>query len=194
MEFYWKETPAFDKSTDEQLMETYQLGDHQAFEALYKRYSGKTYAYIKKRLKDPMATEDVFQSVFMNFHRARGQYTPGQPFLPWFFSICRNACIDRARQDEHFQQEHANALLENEPANQWEEDFFGHDPLLDLSILPSDQRQAVQLRFCEGRSYDEIALRLQTSTTNARQLVSRAIKKLRTLTNLTGLANFEKSG
>jgi RNA polymerase sigma-70 factor (ECF subfamily) len=52
-------------------------------------------------------------------------------------------------------------------------------------LLPKDadlsksQRQAIELRYGEDFSFEEIADTLGTTSSNARQLVSRAIKRLK---------------
>ncbi len=50
-----------------------------------------------------------------------------------------------------------------------------------LSQLPEKHRKAVEMRYLKNMSYEEIAKILKTSPTNARQLVSRGIKKLKKL-------------
>jgi DNA-directed RNA polymerase specialized sigma24 family protein len=50
---------------------------------------------------------------------------------------------------------------------------------LDLSGLPEAQRNAIELRYEQDFSFEEIAARLETSSGNARQLVSRALRALR---------------
>ena len=48
-----------------------------------------------------------------------------------------------------------------------------------LEKLPDTQRTAIQLRYFEELSFEEIAQRLQTSSSTARQWVSRGMKRLR---------------
>lgn len=45
--------------------------------------------------------------------------------------------------------------------------------------LDERQRIAVELRYGQDLSFDEIAEKLQTTSSNVRQLISRAIKKIR---------------
>jgi RNA polymerase sigma-70 factor (ECF subfamily) len=48
-----------------------------------------------------------------------------------------------------------------------------------LQRLPSDQRDAVQVRVIDECSYDEVASRLQISEASARKRVSRGLAALR---------------
>ena len=50
-----------------------------------------------------------------------------------------------------------------------------------INLLPENYKIAIKLRFIEEKDYSEIAKQLNTTETNARQLVSRAIKKLKKL-------------
>jgi RNA polymerase sigma-70 factor (ECF subfamily) len=51
----------------------------------------------------------------------------------------------------------------------------------ELSKLSENQQQALELRFNQGLTFAEIAERMQTTSDNTRQIISRAIRKLRTL-------------
>lgn len=53
--------------------------------------------------------------------------------------------------------------------------------LSELARLSESQRQALELRFSQGLTFAEIAERMQTSADNSRQIISRAVRKLRSL-------------
>ena len=57
----------------------------------------------------------------------------------------------------------------------------GKVPVPGLQVLPAAQRQAIEMRYLEDLSFDEIATRLETSSANSRKLISRALQKLRGL-------------
>jgi RNA polymerase sigma-70 factor (ECF subfamily) len=74
-----------------------------------------------------------------------------------------------------------NSLDMNSSALQFE-DKHDIDGLLPKDVdLSKKQRQAILLRYGEDFSFEEIARRLETTSSNARQLVSRALKRLRKL-------------
>jgi len=50
-----------------------------------------------------------------------------------------------------------------------------------LAELPSAQRIAVQMRYVDVSTFEEIAAVLKTSPVNARQLISRGLKRLKEL-------------
>ncbi|MDO3378863.1 RNA polymerase sigma factor [Geoalkalibacter halelectricus] len=165
---------------DEQLMAAYAEGDMQAFELLYHRHRERILGYLFNRLRDRDEAEEVFQTVFAKLHAARDRYREDIPFLPWIFTIARNALIDHLRKNQSVSRhltftddagvDVADPRTQRLPIG---------DALAELSSLSPGQRQVLELRFDQDLSFEDIALQLQTSSGNARQLVSRAVRRLR---------------
>jgi RNA polymerase sigma-70 factor (ECF subfamily) len=167
--------------TDEQLMRHYGAGEYGAFEELYQRHSGRIYAYLKSRTRQPGEAEDLLQVVFMKIHRYREGYDTTLPFLPWVFSITRHALIDHVRK-------HRETLVESEELTRLADRKAETPPPPPrrsadweavVKLLPDDQRRLLELRFTEGLSFDEIAEQLRVSPVSARKRVSRTIQGLR---------------
>ncbi len=168
-------------------MLSYLDGDFEAFESLYARHRNRIFGFLMKRLKDRGEAEDVFQSVFDKLHRKRGQYRKDIPFLPWLFTLVRNTLIDhlrkKATQDKYLT--FSGKLVEaySVPAS---EGLSINAAIAELSSLNENQRQALELRFNQGLTFNEIAEQMQTSTDNSRQIISRAVRKLRKLVVVKG--------
>ena len=156
-------------------MTCYQQGDEQAFAALYARHSGRVYGFLVNSLKDKTMADDVFQATFMKLHRARASYDATFPFIPWLFTVCRGVMVDQLRKAKRVREVSDDEAVGQAVAVEPE---LAQD-LPNLAVLPVVQRQAVELRYTQDLSFDEIAALLDTSPMNVRQLVSRAIKKLR---------------
>ena len=156
-------------------MQAYQLGTEEAFEELYRRYAGRVFGFLKSKTRDEALAQDIFQSTFLKLHRSRASYNSMFPFLPWLFTICRSEMLDAFRKKARTKEDSVEAIYEIkiDEANEVSQ--------LDLSSLPPKQKEALELRFQQGLSFEEIATRLQTGTGNARQLVSRAVRFLRGL-------------
>jgi RNA polymerase sigma-70 factor (ECF subfamily) len=161
-------------STDENLMKAYQNGSEDAFRLLFERHSGRVYGFLLARLKDRAQADDVFQNTFLKLHQTRSHYDPAFPFAPWLFTVCKSVMVDYVRKQKR--------VLEDDLD---EKQLVVPDTVpnfqIDLSDLPPQQQQVIDLRFREDLDFDEIAKRLETSPTNARQLLSRGIKRLRIL-------------
>lgn len=177
-----QEEKRWQKVTDEELMLAYIDGDMAAFELLYARHKGRVFGFLMNKLRDRGEAEDVFQAIFTKLHRGREQYRQDIPFLPWLFTIARNTLIDHVRKkatyaqhitvDEEAVQAHAAPAAEKTSI---------HAAVAELASLNESQRRALELRFDQGLTFSEIAEQMQTSADNARQIISRAIRKLRDL-------------
>lgn len=170
--------------TDEELMLAYAKGSEEAFQILYGRHSSKVYGFLAGKLKDRSLTDDAFQATFMKIHSSRGQYDPALPFAPWLFTVSRTAMLDTLRvRKKSTRLEDLNPVeVENAIAEAPKEAVS----VPGLQALPAAQRQALEMRYLHEFSFDEIATRLDTSSENSRQLVSRAVKKLRKILQGSG--------
>ncbi|MCA8924634.1 MAG: sigma-70 family RNA polymerase sigma factor [Planctomycetes bacterium] len=68
-----------------------------AFRALYERYEGEVYGFLRRLLGDPSLAEDALQETFMNVHRGLVSFDPARAFKPWLFRIARNAGLNTLR-------------------------------------------------------------------------------------------------
>ncbi len=168
--------------TDEELMQAYAKGDMQAFLTLYQRHKARVLGFLIAKLSSKAEAEDVFQEVFVKLHNHRFKYTENIHFLPWLFTIVRNASIDHLRKQQtrgkYIQvssEEIDSALDEHTTAQDISE------AVSELSSLSADQRQMLGMRFNDGLSFAEISEHMNLSPLNARKIVSRAILKLRSL-------------
>lgn len=163
-------------------MLAYSDGDMAAFEALYERHKNRVLGFLMARLKDRSEAEDVFQMVFTKLHRNRHKYRQEIPFLPWLFTLARNTLIDHVRKREAYGKHVtvSEAAVETYAAPVSDTSPI-HAAFAELSKLNESQRQALELRFNQGLTFAEIAEQMQTSADNSRQIISRAIRKLRSL-------------
>jgi RNA polymerase sigma-70 factor (ECF subfamily) len=161
--------------SDEELMVAYQLGEAEAFEELYSRHAPKVLGFLKKRLRNDAQAKDVFQATFLKLHKCRDRYDASFPFVPWLFTICRSELLDAMKKPHVARESLSQAVPEPR------QDLAPDVEDVDLGALPQTQRAALEYRYTQDFSFDEIAQRLETSPANARQLVSRALKALRGL-------------
>ena len=69
-----------------------------AFAALYDRYLGRIYAYLRARTNNDEEAADLTQQVFLQALDALPRYREGRvPFAAWLFRIARNVAIDSHR-------------------------------------------------------------------------------------------------
>jgi RNA polymerase sigma-70 factor (ECF subfamily) len=119
--------------------------------------------------------DDAFQTVFLKLHQFRRRYRPALPFAPWLFTISRNVVWDVLRSQ-------ARSIEDASPVDIEQASVMQATPgtgLPGLTALTPERRQALELRFGQDLSFQEIAKRLETSPANVRQLVSRSLRQLK---------------
>ncbi|OYZ21741.1 MAG: hypothetical protein B7Y39_08535 [Bdellovibrio sp. 28-41-41] len=162
--------------SDEELMENYQMGNVAAFDILFHRHSARVQGFLSQRMGKKKDSHDLLQEVFFKLHRSKHQYNSTLPFAPWLFSITRSVLLDYAKKKNLEDPIDAKDL---DQVSSEKHEPIENDLSEVLAALPQTQRQAVQLRVYDDETFEEIAARLATSPDNARQLVSRGLKKLR---------------
>jgi RNA polymerase sigma-70 factor (ECF subfamily) len=169
----------YEELEDEKLMGLYVAGDEAAFRELFARYKGRVYAYVYRATSDKRMAEDLFQRVFLKVHRSRSRFDESRVFAAWLFAICRNVARDyvakeKARPEVPVEKpSEVNAAIapqEETPDASWN---------AMLSELPERQKKALEMRFGENLEFSEIARVLETSESNARQIISRAVRKVK---------------
>lgn len=177
--------------SDEELMELYRKnGDESAFATLYERHAGRVYGYLSHRVPVRHERDEVHQAVFLKFHQARHLYEPEYDVLQWLFVIARTTVTDHLRKGQRAvltveDREDGVSRIEGIAAVLPAESDFDLETLCDLS---ERERSVVQMRVLDELSYQQIAEKLGQSQSNVRQLLSRALKKLRLSLEAKGTA------
>jgi len=179
------------EKSDNELMLLYQEGNEQALEELYRRFSGRVYAYLKKRLSDKDWADDVFQQIFTKLHQTRHQYNPAYRFDQWIFVMTKTVLLDfwkttDVKTKRYFSQSIESIASVDLPVSQpmVENPELISEPV--LAGLSPDQRSAIELKFIDELSYQEMASKLGRTEESVRQLVSRAIRKVRNQIKVSG--------
>ncbi len=168
--------------SDQELMILYQSGEERAFEELYKRYSGRIYAYLQRRIHERIWVDDLFQMVFIKLHRSRHHYSPDYRFDQWIFVMTKRVLLDfwktvGVKNQRFFSQSFEEHLMADGQVVEKDEGALDRNELLKgLSLA---QREAIELRYFDDLAYEEIAQKMGRSEESIRQMVSRAIRKIR---------------
>ncbi len=174
--------------SDERLTELARRGSDAAFETLVNRYRRSMVRHCD-RVVGHTDAEEAVQNALLNAHHALSRGDRVHNVGPWMHAIAHNAALNilRARA----------ARPDGVPADC--EQLEHHDlsaerrqdlrEVIDvLQSLPLRQRDAIVMRELEGRSYEEIAARIGSSSGAVRQLLNRARHSIRErLTVLPGL-------
>ncbi len=149
-----------------------------AFLEIYRRYSGRIFAYCKRFLGNKEDAMDVFQDTFVNFYQSADKEREMTNLPAFLLRIARNLCLNLVRQNRKTTHLEDYMRFENNL------DSAENDELLDMikiavQQLPEDYREAFILREYEGMSYQEIAEFLNISLPLVKIRIFRAKEKLR---------------
>src|SRR4051812_24884650 len=168
---------------DSQLLSEYaEKVSQQAFAELSRRYVNLVYSSALRQMGNAHAAEDVTQAVFIVLSRKAAGLKRDAILSSWLLQTTAYA-VKNARRAElrrrHHEQEAAQmkTMSQDEDQKLWEQ----ISPTIDKAIgsLATPYRDAVVLRYFDGKSYEEIGTRLKISEAAARQRISRGVAELR---------------
>lgn len=168
--------------TDDQLLQRF--ADHrdaEAFGRLVERHAGLVHATCRRETGDAALAEDAAQTVFLLLARKARSLRAERSLASWLFATARLASRNLLREERRRKAREARASAGMETTMTSRDDSEAISPHLNEALIrlrPAD-RQAVILRFMEGRSFAEVAVELNLGESAARMRVNRAIERLR---------------
>lgn len=157
-------------------------GDVRAYEQLVRRYQGPMYRLAVRMLASVGDAEDVVQEVFLTAWRQLFRLQEDAAFVGWLYRTTTNRCLNviRARKPhadvELDQHESSGSAGRPERAVETSAQLAALVSALDQ--LTGEQRACWLLREVHGRSYDEIADTIGTTSTAVRGRIARARAQL----------------
>jgi len=146
-------------TADAAVLSAIRSGDENGMAALYDRYSAVVYSVALRVLGDTGAAEDVLQEVFMQLWRNPGLFDSSRGSLgPWLAVIARHRAIDGLRKRRP-ETDIADVVVSVEPdlAGAAERARAMEKVRGTLGVMPSAQRQALEMAYFEGLSHSEIS-------------------------------------
>ncbi len=163
-------------------------GDRQAFESFFEDQFPGLYRFALSRLRDPDLARDIVQSALCkaiaNLHSFRGEAS----LTAWLFTICRNEINGHFRKQgrtpspvELFEETtEASAILDSlstgtdTPEKELQRKELAGLVHTILDRLPRRYGKALEWKYVEGLSVNEIAQRLDVGPKAAESLLTRA--------------------
>lgn len=166
-------------SIDEVLFYQIGKGDKMAFLKLYEQTRTAVYAYALSLLRNQSDAEDAMQDTYMKIRAAAHLYQPRGKPMAWIFTIARNICLMKFRQQKHL----SSVPLENIKEGI---DFHSIEDREDrivletaFQVLSQQERQIIVLHAVSGLKHREISELLQIPLSTVLSKYNRSIKKLR---------------
>jgi RNA polymerase sigma-70 factor (ECF subfamily) len=173
-------------ATDGALLLRIGEGDVEAVGELYDRYATMLFPLALRIVRDRAEAEDVVHDAFVTVTDRAGQYAPDRGTVAaWLVTLVRNLSIDRTRRRDR--------------RGSLERDVLAHEPtaIVDdpetltadaaervkirraLALLPTAQRETLEVAFFEGLTYPEIAARENLPLGTIKSRAARALAALR---------------
>ena len=171
--------------TDHELLAEHVSGtSSEAFTELVRRHLPLVLSTARRRLSAPDQADDVAQQVFTLLARKARTLPPDVILSGWLY---RTTCLVAGEQNRsdhrRRQREHHSVTAMNEGQSESDSDTTWREiqPLLDeaMTCLTERDRDAVVLRFFEGRSLKDVGEALGISPDAAQKRLSRSLDRLR---------------
>ena len=161
-----------------------QKGDDACFKKIYELYAYKVYNFILKYTNQAADTEDVLQNVFIHLWKYRKTFnehtvleailfkTAKQEVSKWYKNK-KNTILDTPISEFK--------MIESETSSNYLETHKREFVLIKtlLEKVPARRRKIFQLHKIEGKSYKEIALEMDMSTSAVANQISKTLQFLR---------------
>ena len=147
-------------------------------ENIWQEFSEQLRRFIRGRVSDDAAADDILQNVFVKIQKRLGQLDDASKLQSWIFLIARNAVIDHYRVRKETVE--VPETLVAETAND-DPDIEGLKVAFRRMIeaLPEPYREAIVLTELEGLTQKELAERLGISVSGAKSRVQRGREQLK---------------
>ncbi len=154
-----------------------------AFAELVRRHVNFVYASALRRVGgDAHFAEDVTQWVFTTLAREAAGLARREVLSGWLYVTTRNAAAQTVRGERRrvAREQEAHSMNELTAASAHDTEWKRLRPVIDgaMDALRDDDREAVLLRFFEGKTFGEIAVKLRLTENAARMRVERALDTL----------------
>lgn len=174
---------------DRQLIQCVAVGDKEALEELYSRYSSSVYSLARFMLRQEALAEEASQDIFLNIWLKASSYNPerGEP-RAWIMSVAHHKVVDiirSRRRNINMTDPKDYETLDLLPSGQMstadeaELNLERERIRRALTILPEAQREVIDLAYFHGLSQSEIAERLGQPLGTVKTRVRLAMQKLR---------------
>lgn len=159
-------------------------GDAEAFEAIYRAYSGFVYSVAFRMVSDKDAAAEVTQDVFLTVHRKLKGFGFLAGLKTWLYRVTFNLSVNyirkranevnrRAQYDDNTDTRQAHGSADNGLIRSEDKSII--EKL--LKAINPDQRACIILRHMQGHSYEEIAQILKVNINTVRTRLKRAREK-----------------
>ncbi len=150
-----------------------------AAQQVYERFDSDLRRFVRARIGDPDAAEDVLQDVYLKIHSRIDTLEDEEKVRAWVYRVARNAVTDHYRAKRPAAEPKETPEAPPDPTDAEFERRLSGSVRRMLSCLPPEHREALYLTEYEGLTQKELAERLSISLSGAKSRVQRARTRLK---------------
>ncbi len=172
------ERQSTDKS-DATLVRLCLRGKKEAFVELVERYTLCLWGYLRHRVNDTSAVDDILQEAFMRAYESLRKCTRPEGFGNWLYAITRN-CLMKWYEKKRVT--HTPVPLDELPIIQREMDQKADQlSMLDqgIALLSSPYREIIQLKYEQNLTCEEISKQIGRPVGTIKRYLVEAYKELK---------------
>ena len=165
----------------------------EAFATLVRRHVNLVYAVALRNVGDHQKAEDVTQAVFVILAQKAGHLNRRTVLTGWLYQTARLTSRNLVRQEMRRQRREQEAIMQSiSDQSHHEPEWARLAPVLDeaLARLGEKERNAILMRFFEGRTAPEAATALAVNESALKARVSRGLEKMRKFFARHGISAF----
>ena len=163
--------------SDDELIKQIKEGNEQAAEELVNRYYKSILRYCKWHCSSLEKAEDLTQETFYRLFKNLSGYNGKQKFKAYLYTIANHLCVDESRKTHFYPLENEENIVSEYNEILQIEDKAEINYL--LSVLSSEQRETIILRFGEQLEFHEIAKVMGCNMRTAQSRVRHGLKIMR---------------
>jgi RNA polymerase sigma factor (sigma-70 family) len=179
-------------SGDIELLRQYaREGSENAFASLVSRHANLVYSAALRKTGNPHAAEEITQAVFIILAKKARNLRRGTILSGWLYQTARLTAASFLRTEIRRARREQETFMQSLSNETGPDDWRHIAPLLEdaMGRLGESDRNAVVLRFFEGKSFQEIGTAFGASENAAKKRVNRALEKLRKFFVKRGVAS-----
>ncbi|HEX4265237.1 MAG TPA: sigma-70 family RNA polymerase sigma factor [Verrucomicrobiae bacterium] len=169
-------------SDDTELLREYALRNSEtAFATLVSRHLDMVYATALRHAGNHHQAQEIAQAVFVILARKARSLGPKTVLAGWLFQTARLTAANHMRAEIRRARREQEAYIQSHSSDDSSDAWQQMIPLLNelVGSLREKERDAIVLRFLQGKEYQEVAAAMGGSEAAAQMRVSRALEKLR---------------
>lgn len=153
----------------------------EAFASLVARHIDMVYSVALRHTRNHHQAQEITQAVFVVLARKAPSFNLRTVLAGWLFETARLTAANYVRGEIRRARREQEACMQFDPNNRDEDTWKHVTPILNeiIGALREKDRDAVVLRFLQGKDYRQVAAALGATEEAAQMRVTRALEKMR---------------